>query len=129
MFNILSTVSDREAKLISPVTLAFIGDAVYTLYVREKLALAADYNLGALQKMTSDSVSAHGQNELLQKISPLFNEDEADIFRRARNSKKGTRAKHATVAEYNNSTGVEAVLGYLYITGRYDRLNELLDCR
>ncbi len=112
---------------MSPVTLAFVGDAVYTLYVREKLALGADYTSGKLQKLTADEVSARGQNALLERISPYFTEEEADVFRRARNAKKGARAKNASVAEYNNSTGVEAVFGFLYLTGRYDRLNELLN--
>lgn len=127
MFGIFSTVSEREAKLISPVTLAFVGDAVYTLFVRERLALKADYTSGVLQKLTAEEVSARGQNVLLEKISPYFTAEESDIFRRARNAKKGAKAKNASVAEYNNSTGVEAVLGYLYLTGRYERLNELLN--
>lgn len=112
---------------MNPVTLAFVGDAVYTLYVREKITLSADYHLGVMQKMTSDKVSAHGQNITLREISPMFTQDEADIFRRARNAKKATKSKNADVAEYNNSTGFEAVLGYLYLTGRYDRISELLN--
>ena len=58
---------------------------------------------------------------------PVLTEEEADIYRRARNAKKGTKAKSATVAEYNRSTGLEALLGYLYITGEHERLNFLLN--
>lgn len=126
MYGLFTTVSEREAKNLSPVTLAFVGDAVYSLYVREKLVLSSDFSTGKLQKLTSAEVSAHGQNITLERILPLLTEDEEAIFRRGRNAKKPTRSKSASVAEYNNSTGFEAVLGYLYLTGNYERINELL---
>lgn len=126
MFEIFSTVSADNARNISPVTLAFLGDAVYSLYVREKLVLSTDFGTGTLQKLTSSEVSAHGQSGLLEKIIPLFTEEEADIFRRGRNAKKPTKSKNASVAEYNRSTGFEAVLGYLYLTGRLERISRLL---
>ena len=129
MFNLFSTVSVQKAKNLSPVTLAFVGDAVYSLYIRERLVLSTDFSTGELQKLTSASVSAHGQSELLEKIQSLFTEDEADIFRRGRNAKKPTRSKNASVAEYNRSTGFEAVLGYLYLTGQYQRISELLEVK
>lgn len=126
MFDIFTTISEREAQNLNAVTLAFVGDAVYSLYVREKHVLNTTYSTGTLQKLTSGEVSAHGQSELLEKISSKFTETEADVFRRGRNAKKPTRSKNATVAEYNKSTGFEAVLGYLYLTGQYKRINELL---
>ncbi len=127
MFKLLSTVTEQEARNVSPVTLAFVGDAVYTLYVREKLVLNHDYSTGTLQKLSSESVSAHGQNALLEKILPRLTENETAVFKRGRNAKKPTRSKSASVAEYNNSTGFEALLGYLYLTGNYSRIEELLD--
>lgn len=126
MFDLFSTVSEREAQNISAVTLAFVGDAVYSLYVREKYVLGSDFSTGTLQKLTSGEVSAHGQSQLLDKIFEKFTEIEADIFRRGRNAKKPTKSKNASVAEYNRSTGFEAVLGYLYLTGQYKRIGELL---
>ena len=127
MFNLFSTIEPHKAKNLSPVTLAFVGDAVYSLYVREKLVLSTDFGTGELQKLTSASVSAHGQSELLERIQPLFTEEEAEIFKRGRNAKKSTRSKNASVAEYNRSTGFEAVLGYLYLTGQYQRISQLLE--
>ena len=127
MFKLLSTVTEQEARHVSPVTLAFVGDAVYTLYVREKLVLNHAYSTGTLQKLSSESVSAHGQNALLEKILPRLTENETAVFKRGRNAKKPTRSKSASVAEYNNSTGFEALLGYLYLTGNYSRIEELLD--
>lgn len=127
MFKFFTTLSEREAKNISPVTLAFVGDAVYTLFVREKLVVERDLSTGELQKLSSSTVSAHGQNELLEKIMPVLSEDEIAIYKRGRNAKKPTRSKSATVVEYNNSTGLEALLGYLYLIGNYDRLDEILN--
>ena len=127
MFDLLTTITEKEARILSPVTLAFVGDAVYSLYVRERLVLSTDFNTGTLQKLTSAEVSAHGQSELLEKIQPLFTEEENDIFKRGRNAKKSTRSKSASVAEYNRSTGFEAVLGYLYLTGQYQRISRLLE--
>ena len=127
VFNLFSTIEPQKAKNLSPITLAFVGDAVYSLYVREKLVLSTDFGTGELQKLTSSTVSAHGQSELLEKIQPLFTEEESEIFKRGRNAKKSTRSKNASVFEYNRSTGFEAVLGYLYLTGRYERIEELLE--
>lgn len=112
--------------MLSPVTLAFVGDAVYSLYVRGALALAADYPPAALQKLSCKKVSAHGQNLLLEKILPSLTEEELAIFRRGRNAKKPSHSKNADIAEYNNSTGLEAVIGWLYLTGQGQRLIELI---
>ena len=116
----------QEVLKIHPVTLAFVGDAVYSLYVREKLVKAGEDKPGVYQKAASAAVSARGQNELLKKIEPLFTEEEAEIFRRARNSRKNSKAKNAMAAEYNRSTGVEAVVGYLYLTENFPRIEEIL---
>lgn len=126
MFDLFTVISPEKARALSPVTLAFVGDAVYSLYIREKLVLSTDFSTGKLQRLTSSEVSAHGQSELLNKILPAFTEEESEIFRRGRNAKKPTKSKNASVAEYNRSTGFEAVLGYLYLTGRYKRISEIL---
>lgn len=122
MFEFFSPVSISKANNFSPVTLAFIGDAVYSLYVRQKLSLSADYTPATLQKMSADRVSAHGQNALLKKTEGLFSTEERAVFMRGRNAKKPSHSKNADIAEYNNSTGFEAVLGWLYLTGQNQRL-------
>lgn len=126
MFSLDTSIGKEEAKQYSPVVLAFIGDAVYSLYIREKLSLTTDYKTGELQKLTSQKVSAHGQSELLNYVLPLLTEEETDIFKRGRNAKKATKSKNASVAEYNRSTGFEALLGFLYITGERERIDYLL---
>lgn len=112
---------------VNPIVLAFVGDAVYSLFVREKLIFENDSKSGELNKLATKSVNACAQAEFIKDILPFLTKEELGVFKRARNAKKGTKAKHATVAEYNASTGFEALLGYLYLTGEYDRLNFLLN--
>lgn len=126
MFSLDTSIEKEVAKQYSPVVLAFIGDAVYSLYIREKLSVTTDYKTGELQKLTSQKVSAHGQSELLNYVLPLLTEEETEIFKRGRNAKKATKSKNASVAEYNRSTGFEALLGFLYITGERERIDSLL---
>ena len=127
MFKFFEPITLNKAENLSPVTLAFVGDAVYSLYVRQKFVLEADYPAGKLQKLSSAEVSAHGQNELLRRIESKFTNEEAAIFKRGRNAKKPSHSKNADLAEYNNSTGLEAVIGWLYLTGQNQRLLQLLE--
>lgn len=126
MYTQREILTDREANQINPVTLAFVGDAVYSLYVRERLTLEVGGKSADLQRTAAKIVSAQGQSEFLDKVSPLFTEQEEDIFRRARNAKKNSKSKSASHLEYNRSTGFEAVLGFLYLTGKDERIKELL---
>ena len=127
MFRLGDVMDKSKALNVNPVALAFVGDAVYSLFVREKLIFEKDSKSGELNKLATNSVNACAQAEFVKEILPLLTEEELGIFKRARNAKKGTKAKHATVAEYNASTGFEALLGYLYLTGDNDRLNFLLN--
>lgn len=115
-----------EAAQLNPVALAFVGDTVYSLYVRERLALSGCGKVAQLQKVAAQVVSAKGQSAFLEKVLPLFTEEEGEIFRRGKNAKKATKSKSASSLEYNRSTGLEAVLGYLYLTGNEERIRELL---
>ncbi len=119
-------LTKQEALTISPVTLAFVGDAVYSLYVRERLTLEVGGKSAMLQRISGSVVSAKGQSEFLDKVYPLFTEEEADIFRRGKNAKKASKSKSASSMEYSRSTGFEAVLGFLYLTGQDERIKRLL---
>jgi ribonuclease-3 family protein len=127
LFKLEDKLDEKTARLLSPVTLAFIGDAVYSLYVREKLVFIKDDKGSTLNKKTADIVRASAQANFIDEIFPLLTEGEIDIYKRARNTKKGTRAKSASVGEYNKATGFEALIGYLYLTGNIERLNFLLN--
>lgn len=120
-------IDKQRAKNMSPIVLAFIGDAVYSLFVRERAALTTDAKSGKLSELSGQTVSAKCQAKFVDEHLSEFTEEEADVFRRARNAKKPSRAKHSTVTEYNKSTGLEAVFGYLYLIGETDRLNHLLN--
>lgn len=126
MFSVQNKLTPQRAKQISPVTLAFVGDAVYSLYVRAGLVLSADRKPAELQKLASAAVSARGQSQLLLTLEDRLTQEEHEIYLRGRNAKKATKSKNADVAEYNRSTGFEAVLGYLYLTGYNDRIFQLL---
>lgn len=115
----------REAAQISPVTLAFVGDAVYSLYVRERLTLEIGGKTSDLQRASVKVVSAKGQSAFLERVLPELTEEEMNVFRRGKNAKKGTKSKSATSLEYNRSTGFEAVIGYLYLTGNTERMKAL----
>ena len=127
MFKLGDVMDCQKAKNLNPIVLAFIGDAVYSLFVRERLTFQSDFKTGELNILATAQVNAGAQSSFLKEILELLSEDELSIFKRARNAKKGTRAKHASVADYNTATGFEAVLGYLYLIGDLDRLNFLLN--
>ncbi len=114
-----------EAGQISPVTLAFVGDAVYSLYVRERLTLEVGGRPADLQRTSVKAVSAKGQSAFLDKVLPSLTEEEMSVFRRGKNAKKGSKSKSASSLEYSRSTGFEAVIGYLYLTGQTERMKEL----
>ena len=116
-----------KANNLNPIVLAFVGDAVYSLFVREKLTFLSDSKAGELNKLATKEVMASSQAEFIKQVLPILNEEETSVFKRARNAKKGTKAKHASVVDYNNATGFEAVLGYLYIVGETERLNFILN--
>ncbi len=127
LFRLGEIMESIKAKNVNPVVLAFVGDAVYSLFVREKLTFNLDSKAGELNKLATKEVKATAQAKFYLDIKDLLNEEENAIFHRARNAKKTTRAKSASITEYNTSTGFEAILGYLYLTGQTDRLNYLLN--
>ncbi|MBO5363219.1 MAG: ribonuclease III, partial [Clostridia bacterium] len=89
-----------EAAQLNPIALAFVGDTVYSLYVRERLALSKCGKVSQLQRVAAQVVSAKGQSEFLDRLLPLFTEEESEIFRRGKNAKKGTKSKSASSLEY-----------------------------
>ena len=127
MFKLGEIMENNKAKNLNPIVLAFVGDAVYSLFVRERLTFMSDCKTGELNVKATSEVNAIAQAQFVKDILELLNEEEMSVFKRARNAKKPTKAKHASVAEYNMATGFEAILGFLYLTGQYERLNFLLN--
>ncbi len=112
-------------KNYSALTLAYIGDCVYELYVRGYLIQKSDQKVNLLHKTSTRFVCAKAQAELYHKIKDMLSEDETAVFHRGRNTKSHV-PKNAVVSDYRIATGIEALFGYLYITGKKDRISELL---
>ena len=111
----------------SPLSLAFVGDAVLELLVRQRLVETTRLLPGKLHTAATRYVSARAQSRELELLEPVLTEEEAGVLRRGKNSSKATVAKHATPREYRASTGFECLLGYLYLKGRNDRIVELFE--
>jgi ribonuclease-3 family protein len=122
-----ATIDKQQAREMNPLVLAFIGDSIQMLYVRKRLALSHGVKSGKLHKLALLSVSAAGQADTLESIKDFLTQEETEIYKRARNSKTASAAKNAKITDYRKATGLEAVLGYLYITGQSQRLEEILD--
>lgn len=105
---------------LSPLTLAFVGDGVYGLMVREHLACEANRPVGTLHKASVDLVRAEAQSAAMERLLPLLTEAEEAVFRRGRNAHTSRNSP-----EYHRATGLEALFGYLYLDGQRDRLREL----
>ena len=111
-------------KMLSPSTLAFVGDAVFGLKVRTKLA-EIERPVGELHKRSVDFVNANAQAEAFALIEPLLTEDEISVFKRGRNNHVGQIPKSTTVGIYHTATGLEALFGYLYLKKENQRLDYL----
>ncbi|MDE6123897.1 MAG: ribonuclease III [Eubacterium sp.] len=116
---------DVSPRQLSPLNLAFVGDCVYEMLVRETLVCDANRPVNDLHRESVKYVSAKAQTEAFAKIKNLLTEDETALFKRGRNAKVGHSPKSATDAEYHTATGVEALFGYLYLNGETERIKEL----
>jgi len=121
-------ISINEAKQLNPLALAFIGDAVYEVFVRGYLINNyRDLSPHKLHVKAISFVKAHSQSEFIKRLEDKLTEEEYSIFKRGRNAKSGTVPKNADVQEYRMATGLEALVGFLYITNQRQRLKQLLD--
>lgn len=106
----------------SPLTLAYIGDAIYEIVVRTILVDQANRQVNKIHKAASELVKAHTQAELVFLIMDELTEEERTIYKRGRNAKAVTRAKNASMSDYRTATGFEAIMGWLYLTKQSDRM-------
>ena len=117
----------KDIRTYSPLTLAYIGDAVFDVIIRSILVNKGNTAVNKLHKRASDVVKAPSQAAFVKALMDEFTEEEADYYRRGRNSKPHTKAKNATTMDYLDATGFEAVVGFLYLTGNMDRICELIN--
>ncbi len=118
-----------DVKSINVLSLAYLGDAVYEVYVREYLIKRGIAKVEDLQKEAINFVSAKGQNKILDYLvdNNILNDDEIDIVKRGRNYKRESHPKNTDIVTYKMSTGFETLIGYLYLDHKIDRLNEIID--
>lgn len=116
----------QDVRAYSPLTLAYIGDAIYDVIIRTVVVERANRPANDLHRITVQYVSANAQSQIVQTLMEDMTGEEQAVYRRGKNSKPHTTAKNASVADYLKATGFEAVIGYLYLTGRMDRVLELV---
>ena len=116
-----------HVRQLSPLTLAFVGDAAYELALRTMIVQDAERTPKDLQQATSHFAKAVTQAKMVEGLQASLTAEETDVFIRGRNSHSHTMAKHATAAEYRAATGLEAVFGYLYLSGQNDRMLALIE--
>ena len=114
----------EHGALPGSLELAYLGDTLYDLYVREHL-IAGGGKVTKLHRRAISLVCAHAQSEALGRIADRLTEAESDVVRRARNARQ-TPPRNADPAEYHHATALEALIGWLYVTGQRERMNELL---
>lgn len=119
-------LEDRDLRTYSPLTLAYLGDAVYEVMIRTILVKNGNRPVNSLHKKASSLVKASAQSDMIEKLLPILTEEEKDIYRRGRNAHSPTMAKHATMGDYRRATGFEALIGYLYLKEEFDRIVELI---
>ena len=116
----------QDIRTYSPLTLAYVGDAVYDLIIRTVVVERANRPANELHRITVKYVSANAQSKIVQALMEDLTEEEQSVYRRGKNSKPHTTAKNASVADYMKATGFEAVIGYLYLTDQMPRILELV---
>ena len=115
-----------DPKAYSPLGLAYIGDAVYEIAVRTLVISEGNMSVNKYHKKSSSLVKASAQAGVYDNIKEKLTDEEAAVYKRGRNAKSATAAKNASIVEYRMSTGVEALIGYLYLSGRTARALELI---
>ena len=121
------TRDENDVNLLSPLTWAYIGDCVYELYIRTELINKTNLKPHKLHIESIKYVKAKAQAEILQNIYEELTEEEKDIVRRGRNTENHHLPKNSNVQEYMYSTAFEALIGYLYLTRKDERLKEILE--
>lgn len=119
-------IKDKDIRSFSPLTLAYIGDAIYEVVIRTIIVEKGNAPVNKLHHKASSIVKATAQKEAMEIILPLLSSEEEAVFKRGRNAKSYTSAKNVSVIDYRIATGFEALMGFLYLTGKNERMLELI---
>lgn len=115
-------LKEVDMKAYSPLTLAYIGDAAYELVIRTMVVEKGNRQASQLHRLTTSYVKAQAQAAMIEALEPEMTEEELAIYKRGRNAKSYTSAKNASILDYRKATGLEALIGYLYLSGREERV-------
>ncbi len=125
--NLIRSLAKKEVDIreYSALNLAYIGDAVFEMYARTKVVKECKTTVNEMNKKTKSYVNANAQNEMYHKVIDIVTEGELQILKRGRNAKSKSGAKNASTSAYKHATGIEALVGYLYLTNNIERLNTI----
>ena len=124
--NVLGLKEISPAQL-SPLVLAYIGDSIFDLIIKTYLLdTKGNMQVNKLNRFASNIVKAQSQSEMIGIIEPLLSPAEEAVYKRGRNAKSYTSAKNASISDYRRATGFEALMGYLYLEGEYERMVQLI---
>ena len=118
-------MDDKTLQSVPTLNLAFIGDGVYDLLVREYLVTHSSAHVGELNQKKVELVNCKSQAAFMKKLMEHLTDEELEVYKRGRNTKVNSASKHSTLSDYHAATGMEALLGFLYLKGRQERINEL----
>lgn len=119
-------LGDIDPKTMSPLVLAYIGDSIYDLAVRTFVISKGNMQVNKLNRHACSLVKAEMQSKMVGFLEPLLKSNEEAVYKRGRNAKSYTSAKNASITDYRRATGFEALMGYLYLNGEYNRMMELI---
>ena len=119
-------LEDTDLRTYNPLSLAFIGDSIYETIIRTLVVEKGNKSVNVMSKEKNTLVNATKQSEIGEFLKDYYTEEEAEMYRRGKNAKTANHSKSAAYSDYHKATGLEAVFGYLYLSGRIDRCIELL---
>lgn len=117
---------EMSVSQFSSLQLAYIGDAVYELYIRTMISKDKNIPVNKLHREATTYVKAKAQSNIIRKLEPYLTEEEVSVYKRGRNAKANTAAKNADIVDYRHATGFEALIGYIYLKKDFERLDEIL---
>ena len=125
----LITKNENEINMMSPISIAYVGDSVYSTYIRTYLANTTNFNQNKMNLLSINYVSAKSQAYILSKLveEEFITDEEKDIVRRGRNAKPHHLPKNSSISDYSHATAFETLVGYLFLTKKEDRLKEILN--
>lgn len=124
---IFSVKEERDPAQLSPLVLAYIGDAVFEIMIRTKVVEKGNRQVNKMHKESTNMVKASAQAELIQRLQPYLTDIEKAIYKRGRNAHSHTMAKNSSMKDYRQATGLEALMGYLYLKHEIKRALELIE--